>query len=142
MKIDRQRLYKLYMKQVEEISEECDWKTHFTAEECVHLVADVLEKHPDLVSKCTYQLAYMVDTDTKYDGCEFFILGILDENGEFQDFYYSSGIEYEHFQQWIPDEFSEAAESCYEFSHRRHPSKNAKDILKAAGYIEIEERLD
>ena len=63
---------------------------------------------------------------------------LLDENGEFQDFYYSSGIEYEDFQQWIPDEFSEAAESCYEFSHRRHPDKNAKDILKAAGKTDFD----
>lgn len=50
MKIDRQKLFELYMQQVHEIAEACDWKTHFTAEECVDLVASVLEQNPDLIN--------------------------------------------------------------------------------------------
>ena len=51
MKIDRTTLYRLYMDEVAHIAEECDWKTHFTAEECVHLVASILEKNPELISE-------------------------------------------------------------------------------------------
>lgn len=139
------------MQEVNQIAEECDWKTHFTAEECVDLVASVLEKTPSLIEytdtpeerpKRPYQLAYIVDTEFAYKDCEYFMLGILDENGEFQDFYYGSGINYDTFRQWIPNEFSEADESCYEFSPSRHPGKSAKDILAKAGYVEVEERLD
>lgn len=50
MKIDKQQLYELYMQEVENIANECEWKTHFTAEECVNMVVSILEKNPSLVS--------------------------------------------------------------------------------------------
>lgn len=50
MKIDKQKLYELYMQDVEEICEFCDWKTSFTAQECVEMVANILEQHPELIS--------------------------------------------------------------------------------------------
>ena len=33
MKIDKEELYKLYMEWVDQVTEECDWKTHFDSEE-------------------------------------------------------------------------------------------------------------
>ena len=49
MKIDRTTLHKLYMEAVHRIAEECDWKSSFTAEECVHLVCTILEENPQLI---------------------------------------------------------------------------------------------
>jgi len=51
MKIDRQKLFELYMKKVEEIAEECDWKTHFGPEEIVSLIAGLIEATPSLVQE-------------------------------------------------------------------------------------------
>lgn len=51
MKINRQQLFELYMKRVSEISEECDWKTHFTPEEIVGLICDILDKNSNLIIK-------------------------------------------------------------------------------------------
>ena len=50
MKINKEKLYRLYMKEVETICEVCDWKTHFTAEECVNIVSHLLERNPDLIN--------------------------------------------------------------------------------------------
>jgi len=49
MKINREELYKLYMEKCNNIAEECDWVTHFTAADCVDIVASVLEKNPTLI---------------------------------------------------------------------------------------------
>ena len=49
MKINKEELYKLYMQDVDEICEFCDWKTHFTAQECVEMVVNILEKNPELI---------------------------------------------------------------------------------------------
>lgn len=49
MKINKEKLYELYMKEVEAICEVCDWKTSFTAEECVNIVSHLLERNPDLI---------------------------------------------------------------------------------------------
>jgi len=49
MKINKEKLYKLYMQEVEAICEVYDWKTHFTAQECVNLVSYLLEENPDLI---------------------------------------------------------------------------------------------
>jgi hypothetical protein len=51
MKIDRKRLFELYMGRVNHIcdQEEQEFRTHFTAEECVNMVCDQLEKNPDLI---------------------------------------------------------------------------------------------
>jgi hypothetical protein len=49
MKINKEELYKLYMDECNNIAEECDWVTHFTAADCVNIVASVLEKNPELI---------------------------------------------------------------------------------------------
>jgi hypothetical protein len=49
MKINKQELYNLYMQQVEEIAEVCDWVTHFGPEEIVNMIANIIEKHPELI---------------------------------------------------------------------------------------------
>jgi hypothetical protein len=49
MEINREELYKLYMDWVHEVSEECDWKTHFGPEEIVGAICTILEKNPMLV---------------------------------------------------------------------------------------------
>ena len=49
MKINRTKLYELYMKKVDDIAEQCEHVTHFTAQECVNMVSDVLENNPSLI---------------------------------------------------------------------------------------------
>lgn len=49
MKIDRTKLYNLYMDKVSEISETCDWKSVFGPEEIVNLIAEIIEHNPELV---------------------------------------------------------------------------------------------
>jgi len=48
MKINREELYKLYMEWVEQVTEECDWKTSFGPEEIVGAIATILENNPHL----------------------------------------------------------------------------------------------
>ena len=50
LKINKQELYKLYMQEVNNIVDECDWVTHFTSEECVNIVSNILEKNTHLVT--------------------------------------------------------------------------------------------
>jgi hypothetical protein len=50
MKIDRERLQGLYMKWVDEVTESCDWKTHFGPDEIVSSIAAIIENNPDLIS--------------------------------------------------------------------------------------------
>lgn len=50
MKINKEKLYKLYMQEVEAICEVCDWKTSFSASECVNIVAYLLELNPELIT--------------------------------------------------------------------------------------------
>ncbi len=49
MKIDKEKLYELYIQAMDEILDVCDLKTHFTAQECVYLVSRVLEQNPELI---------------------------------------------------------------------------------------------
>jgi hypothetical protein len=49
LEIDKQELYRLYMEWVDQVAEECDWKTHFEPEEIVHAVANILEINPQLI---------------------------------------------------------------------------------------------
>ena len=49
MKIDRQKLYKLYIDKINQISEEnLDWKTQFTPEEIVNLISGIIEENNDV----------------------------------------------------------------------------------------------
>jgi hypothetical protein len=49
MKVDKERLYKLYMDWVDEVSDNCDWKTSFGPEEIVHAIGVIIENNPDLI---------------------------------------------------------------------------------------------
>lgn len=49
MKINRQKLYEVYMYKVDEICEICDWKTQFGPQEIVSLICDILEDTPVLI---------------------------------------------------------------------------------------------
>jgi hypothetical protein len=51
MKIDKEELYKLYMEWVDQVTDECDWKTHFEPEEIVHAIANIIEETPELIVK-------------------------------------------------------------------------------------------
>jgi hypothetical protein len=51
LKINTEELYKLYMEWVDDVSEVCDWKTHFTPDEIVDAIAKILEDNPNLVSQ-------------------------------------------------------------------------------------------
>lgn len=47
MIIDRIKLLELYLKEVDEISEVCDWKTNFTPKEIVGMISSILEDHEE-----------------------------------------------------------------------------------------------
>lgn len=49
LKIDRKKLHELYMKEVSDICDRCEWVSTVTPEMCVGIVSDVLEKHPELI---------------------------------------------------------------------------------------------
>ena len=51
MKLDKKKLYKLYMKWVNKVADEFDWKTTFGPEEIVEAIANIIETHPELVIK-------------------------------------------------------------------------------------------
>ena len=51
MEINKDELYKLYMQWVDQVTEDCDWKTSFGPEEIVHAIANILETNPQLVSE-------------------------------------------------------------------------------------------
>lgn len=53
MKINKDELFKLYMKWVYEVAEECDWKTSFGPEEIVHSIANIIENNPQLIQNDT-----------------------------------------------------------------------------------------
>jgi len=48
MTIDKEKLFELYMQWVDEVLEECDWKTSFEPEEIVYAIAAILENNPKL----------------------------------------------------------------------------------------------
>lgn len=49
MKVDKERLYKLYMEWVDEVTDNCDWKTSFGPEEIVHAIGAIIENNSDLI---------------------------------------------------------------------------------------------
>jgi len=49
MKINRKKLYKLYMQWVNQVSEDIDWKTSFSPEEIVNAIANIIERNPKLI---------------------------------------------------------------------------------------------
>lgn len=53
MKINKDKLYKLYMDKVEAITEECDWVTHFGPKDIVGIISNILEQNPELITNET-----------------------------------------------------------------------------------------
>ncbi len=51
MEINKQKLYEKYMAKVNEISEKCEDKSHFTPKEIVDIISDLLEKDEGLFKK-------------------------------------------------------------------------------------------
>lgn len=49
MKINKKELYRLYMEWVNKVSDNIDWKTHFTPIEIVNAIAMILENNPKLI---------------------------------------------------------------------------------------------
>ena len=49
MEINRKELFELYMKWVDQVSKNIDWKTHFTPDEIVNAIATILENNPKLM---------------------------------------------------------------------------------------------
>ena len=49
--IDKEKLFTLYMQWVDEVLEECDWKTSFHPKEIVYAIAKILENNPKLLNK-------------------------------------------------------------------------------------------
>jgi hypothetical protein len=41
--MDREKIYDLYMKWVDEVAEECEWKTNFTPKEIVCKICQIIE---------------------------------------------------------------------------------------------------
>ena len=76
MVIDKEELHRLYMEWVNEVADDCDWKTHFGTEEIVHAIAHILETNPQLrktgrmpENEAVYQEAWMDGYDEGlYDG--------------------------------------------------------------------------
>jgi hypothetical protein len=49
MKVNKEKLYELYMNWVDEVTDNCDWKTSFGPEEIVHAIGVIIENNPDLI---------------------------------------------------------------------------------------------
>lgn len=45
MKINREKLYKLYIQEVNKIAEQCDWVTNFGPEEIVGIICNIIEEN-------------------------------------------------------------------------------------------------
>jgi len=51
IKLDRERLYKMYMDHVDYICDECDWVSSFTPRDIISIISTIIENNPDLISK-------------------------------------------------------------------------------------------
>jgi len=49
MRVNKEKLYELYMNWVDEVTDNCDWKTSFGPEEIVHAIGVIIENNPDLI---------------------------------------------------------------------------------------------
>ena len=54
MTINREELYKLYMQWVDEVTEQCDWVTHFGPTEIIGALVNILEDNPHLINFDNY----------------------------------------------------------------------------------------
>jgi hypothetical protein len=51
MKINKEKLYKLYMEEIDHICEICDWKSSFDPEEIINIIGNIIEKNPNIIEK-------------------------------------------------------------------------------------------
>ena len=45
MIINRKMLFNLYMREIDKIAEDCDWKTNFTPEEIISIVCKIINEN-------------------------------------------------------------------------------------------------
>jgi len=50
-KINRKKLYKLYMEEVDRICDKCEWVTNFTPKDIINMISNIIELNPNLISK-------------------------------------------------------------------------------------------
>ena len=58
LKINKEELLSLYLKQVDDICEECDWKTSFRPKEIIAIIAKILESNSHLIDSLEYERGY------------------------------------------------------------------------------------
>jgi len=58
LKINREELQSLYMREVDKICETCDWKTSFGPKEIVGIIAKILESNSHLIDSLEYERGY------------------------------------------------------------------------------------
>jgi hypothetical protein len=58
LKINREELQSLYMKEVDKICEACDWKTKFEPKEIIAIIANILETNSHLIDSLEYERGY------------------------------------------------------------------------------------
>lgn len=51
IKIDREKLYELYMDKIDHIADNCDWVTNFTPRDIISIISTIIELHPDVISR-------------------------------------------------------------------------------------------
>ena len=54
IKVNREKLYKLYIKEVSRICDLFEDKSHFTPKELIGIVSEVLEKNPEVITEKKY----------------------------------------------------------------------------------------
>ena len=64
--INREELYSLYMKDADDIFEECDWVTHLGPKDILNMICNILERHTDLIESDEYQKGYEAGLDAAY----------------------------------------------------------------------------
>ena len=49
--VDREKLYKLYMDEVDYICNECDWVSSFTPKDIIGIISNIIESNPNIIKK-------------------------------------------------------------------------------------------
>lgn len=66
LKINRKELLSLYLKEIDDICEQCDWKTHFEPSEIVYILVSILENNSNLIESEEYSKGYEAGLDAAY----------------------------------------------------------------------------
>lgn len=51
IKVNREKLYELYITEIFRIADECDWKTSFDAQEIVYIISKTIEDNPEIIER-------------------------------------------------------------------------------------------